>query len=145
MIRKKEGLVRGVFLMICVLLTGIIDENSAMARKVGDFTVQYIKTDHAIALININAKGNINCNGKIDGDLKVKKVVINMSLQNYSASKKIWKNVKEWSIAENASRAKLIRNYHVNTRGKYRVKVSGTMYTSNGSESVSVVSQTKTY
>lgn len=145
MLRRKWKLAKGSLLLACALSAEVISGNSVLAKQTDDISLQYVKTVIARAYINIDAKGNIDCIGRMEAEKACKKVAMNVHLQKFSSGNSSWKNVKSWSVTQNSSRASLSQTYHVTARGKYRVKVSGTMYTSSGSESVTAVSATKTY
>ena len=143
--RRKWKLAKGSLLLAFALSTGVIFGNSVLAKQADDISVQYVQTINAKSFIDIDAKGNINCSAKVDGYRSVKKISLNVHLQKFSSGSSSWKNVKSWSVTQNSSRAIWSQSYHVTARGKYRVKVSGTMYTSGGRENVTAVSATKTY
>lgn len=143
--KRKQRLLKRSFLLVILLVFGSMTERYVLAKAGGNDTIQFAYTKSVYASIDIDGNGNVNVNGRIVGDLKVQKIVMNISLQKFFSNTNTWERVKSWSVTENRTKVNLIQNHKVSSKGKYRVKVTGTVYTSKTSEDVSAISPVKSY
>ncbi len=127
------------------MFSGIAFIRPVNARQAEKDDIHYVEADKVRAILSINAGGDATVYGKVKGDIIAQRIVVMASLQKYSNSQRTWLDVKSWSLEQKTHTVTISKKYKLTSKGTYRVKVTGMVYTSKGSENVSAVSVVKSY
>lgn len=104
---------------------------------------RYNYTSYANASIKVNTAGTATCIASAEGYKgTTTKVHIEMKLQKYTAL--WWSNQQTWEGTFNNFYGTLTKSKTVNN-GKYRIKVTFTIYSGNNSEKIEKISNTVTF
>lgn len=117
-------------------LTVIAEENAVQPR------LNY--TAYTMTSMNITTSGVAYCTANVEGyDGITTKIHINMKLQQYLALQ--WTTIGEWQGTFNDVVGALSKSKTLTSSGRYRVRVTYTVYSGSASEEVIGTSQEKYY
>lgn len=150
MLKKVERQMMGVMLGVALLMTEstvMAAENMALSVINGEqvVSVRSVNVSRARVGFSISSGGNASISSGVIGRAGTSKIVMTVKLQKYNSTTKKWINVKTWNKDTSLSGISFSKTYKLNSKGKYRCKMSATVSCNGSDETVTQTSESVTY
>lgn len=94
---------------------------------------------------DISSGGNASISAGVVGRSGTSQIAMKVKLQKYNSSTKKWNNVKIWSKDSSSSGISFSKTYNLNSKGKYRCKMTATVSCNGRNETVTQTSSSVVY
>lgn len=108
-------------------------------------SVKSVCVSNARVGFNISSNGNASISAGVIGRANTSKIVMKVKLQKYNSTSKKWNNVKVWDKNSSTSGISFSKTYSLNSKGKYRCKMTATVSCNGTDETVTKTSSSVTY
>ncbi len=136
-----------VFMAVALMLFGCFGgSNSAYAfTEINNPSeipiVQSVNTVKVKCKLSINNSNYAEALVSVTGKAGTSKITSKICIQKYDDNESKWKNVKKWEYSKKSSRVSYSEKYKLSKKGKYRCKLTSSVYCNGVSEEITAISQ----